>query len=332
MLPELFRIPFLNLPIYGYGLMLVIGFLGAQWLAKALARRTGIDPGLFDNALVVALVAGVLGARLSHVLENFGHYTDPTRSAWANFVDAINITSGGLTFYGGFLLAFAALAVYAVYNKMPLRHAMDIGAPCVMIGLAFGRIGCFLHGCCFGAACELPWAVEYPYHSVAYTAQFEDGHIHPPPELIQRTDRGERLVDPKAAAGSPALRATMAAQHSLPLHPAQLYSTFTAFLLAGVCVAYFTLPHVAGRVMALMLMLEGPSRFILEMLRAEPAVVGRGTTVLSALPPMSLSMVLGLQLCLAGAALWVYFGRHPIYHPGIAGNPASPTPRPAIAA
>ena len=80
MLQELFRIPGTQIWIHGYGLMLVIGFLLAVQLAKALARRSRIDPEIFVNAGLIALVAGVVGARLSHVLENFGQYTDPHRS------------------------------------------------------------------------------------------------------------------------------------------------------------------------------------------------------------------------------------------------------------
>src|SRR5947207_11229188 len=102
--PILFRIPGLGLPIYSYGVMLVIGFLLCLELAKFLARRVGIDPELFVNAGMIALVAGVIGARLSHVLENIHQYTDPHRTVWENFFDAVNIRSGGLTFYGGFIL------------------------------------------------------------------------------------------------------------------------------------------------------------------------------------------------------------------------------------
>jgi prolipoprotein diacylglyceryltransferase len=89
---------------------------------------------------------------------------------------------------------------------------------------------------------------------------------------------------------------------SRPVHPAQLYSTITAWMLAALLVAYFTLPHIPGRVFALMLMLEGAARFVLESLRTEPAVLG----------PLSLSMVIGILLVIGGAFMWVIFGRYPV--------------------
>src|SRR5262245_17612495 len=98
MLQEVFRIPtpWGSIPIFGYGLMMVVGFLCAVQLAKFLARRSGIDPELFVNAALIALVAGVAGARLSHVLENFSEYTRADRSLGENLFAMINIRSGGL--------------------------------------------------------------------------------------------------------------------------------------------------------------------------------------------------------------------------------------------
>src|SRR5580765_6927914 len=176
----LFRVPYFNIPVYGYGVMMVIGFFVAMWLAQYLARRSKIDPEIFGNAALIALVTGVLGARLSHVLENFSVYTDPNRSAWANFIDAINMRSGGLTYYGGFLLAFPSLILYGWWKKVPLRTGMDIVAPCLMVGLAFGRIGCFLNGCCYGAECKVAWAVQFPYGSDAYIEQFDQNSLAQP--------------------------------------------------------------------------------------------------------------------------------------------------------
>jgi phosphatidylglycerol:prolipoprotein diacylglycerol transferase len=319
MLQILFRIPGLDIPIYSYGLMMVIGFLCAIQLARYLAKRVGLNPELFYNAGLIALVTGVVGARLSHVLENLSQYTTigPGRTAWDNFIDAINIRSGGLTYYGGFLFAFASLVLYALLKKIPLRLGMDIVAPCVVIGLGFGRIGCFLNGCCYGDECELPWAVRFPYHSFAYEEEVAHGRIGPPDELlVERTDGQYRLltreelrtgmladVDPVTklrlpVANLPAARQAAVVAHSDKLHPAQLYSTFTAFLIAGIVLCYFTLPHAPGRAFALMLMLEGITRYILELLRVEPPVW----------KDFSLSMLIGLGVAGLGLVLWFVFG------------------------
>jgi phosphatidylglycerol:prolipoprotein diacylglycerol transferase len=212
--------------------------------------------------------------------------------------------SGGLTYYGGFLLAFPCTVLYGVYKKIPLRLGMDIIAPCVMIGLGFGRIGCFLNGCCHGGECNLPWAVTFPYHSNAFL-----DHAHDPqrplelPPALKNIDPVTGKFDIKSPQelkrAGPEYVELAEHYRSREVHPAQLYSTITAWLLAGLLLAYFTLPHAPGRVFALMLMLEGAARFVLEALRTEPAVLG----------PMSLSMVIGLGLVAGGAVMWVLMGR-----------------------
>src|SRR6185369_8927581 len=101
MLQEIFRIPFLDTPIYGYGLMLVIGFLLATQLARFLARRSAMDPEIFVTAGVVALLTGVAGSRISHILENLPEFTRGTLGE--NLRHMVNIRSGGLTYYGGFI-------------------------------------------------------------------------------------------------------------------------------------------------------------------------------------------------------------------------------------
>jgi phosphatidylglycerol:prolipoprotein diacylglycerol transferase len=296
----LFKIPFVNFPIFSYGLMLVIGFFGGKMLAERLAKRVGLDPMIFTNCALIALVAGVAGARLSHVLENWPQYSDPSRSAWANFLDAVNIRSGGLTYYGGFLLATPAVLAYGILKRAPLRLGMDIIAPCLMIGLGFGRIGCFLNGCCYGSECNVPWAVTFPYGSNPFMDEFQNNTLKAkipdellgPPNLVD----GRRWPLPASQVGpQPEIR-------SNPLHPAQLYSSFTAFLIAAFLLAYFTMPHAPGQVFGLMMAVEGLCRFLLETLRAEPAIrhfAGHG---------FSLGMIEGLVICAAGVVLWLVFG------------------------
>jgi phosphatidylglycerol:prolipoprotein diacylglycerol transferase len=307
MYPVIFKIPFLNIPIYGYGLMMVAAFLATQWLSTRLAKSKGIDPEIFVNATLFALIAGVVGSRLSSVLENLSEYTKPDLSIWQNLFNMINIRSGGLTFYGGLILACPVVIGYFMYKKVPIKLAIDICAPCVMVGLGIGRIGCFLSGCCYGATAEVPWAIRFPYGSDAYVEQFynqvsdntaEKLNHRVPAELIARTEHGIRLLSPAEVAKDPSLVAMARGEKSNPVHPTQFYSTFNSLLIMGILLIYFTLPHEPGRVFALMLMLEGPTRYMLEMLRVEPPILG----------PMSLSMVMGIVLFVAGAILWLALG------------------------
>lgn len=328
----LFRIPdFLpwigGSPIYGYGVMMVVGFFAAIALGKFLARRSNIDPELFANAALIALVTGVAGARLSHVIENWHDYTRADLSFGQNLWNAINIRSGGLTYYGGFLLATPSVLAYGIYKKIPIRLGMDIIAPCLMLGLGFGRIGCFLNGCCYGAeipdGSHVPWAVAFPYRSDPYIEQARDGKIAIPPQLMRDgvarsidEIQSDRRLDPEQ---KNQLIALARSQHALPVHPAQLYSTFTAWLIAAFLVAYFTLPHAPGRVFALMLIVEGISRFLLETVRSEPPVVGN----------LSFSMVLSIPLVAIGIALWFIFGSRKLWTDVPESHPATPVAVPA---
>lgn len=303
---ELFTIPGLNFTIYGYGLMLVLACLSGIALAKFLARRCGLDPELFVNIGIIALLTGVLGARVVHVLQDWKDYTSaPTLSE--NLLHMINLRRGGLVFYGGLLLATPACIAYGLWKKVPIRRGMDIVAPTLMVGLAIGRIGCFMNGCCWGGPCELPWSVQFPYGSPPFEKQFDEGTLKVDESLVVRTVydkvklltlalKHPRLID-KSELNTPELRARADSAHSHAVHPTQLYSTITALLIAGVCVAYFTLAPAAGRVFGLMLVLEGAGRFTIENLRVEPPVLALGRFA------WSMSMTIGVGLIIAGAVM-----------------------------
>lgn len=304
MLRELFRIPYFDIPLYSFGLMLVIGCWLAIALAKAMCKRTGIDPEHFVNIGIIALLGGVVGARASHVLENFHQYFGP---GGEGLLSAINIRSGGLTYYGGVLLATPLCMAYAIRHSIPIRRGMDIIAPALMVGLALGRVGCFLNGCCWGATCpaDAPYAVTFPYDSPAYESHVEERLIPAnPPELLV-----ENPMDPARshwATGedlkkNPRLAAVAAPLRSAPVHPSQLYSTIAALLVCGVCVAYYTLGPAPGRVFAVMMVLEGFARFTIETLRVEPAVTHVGGYA------WSISMVIGALLVIGGVILWFAF-------------------------
>lgn len=308
-------VPFMSSPltIHGFGLMLVLGLFVALSVAKFLARRNHLNPEDFANAGILALFSGIIGARISHVLENLSEFTDPQRGVMGNLLEVFNVASGGLTYYGGFLLATPILILYGKWKKIPIRLGMDIIAPCLMIGLGFGRLGCFLNGCCYGAECNVPWAVTFPYHSYAYQEQFEKNELVPPTELLYVTpDEKIGLQSPDKVANraqleGPEILKLMREQRSRPVHPAQLYSAFTALLLAAICIVYFPQRRFDGEVFAMMMVLESIGRFLLEIVRAEPVVLTLGGF------GMSFSMVLSVFLLIGGILLWMAFAKFPIH-------------------
>lgn len=300
MLRELFRIPYFDVPVYSFGLMLVIGCWLAIALAKFLARRCGLNPEHFVNVGIIALIAGIVGARLSHVLENFHQYFGAGgEGLWS----ALNIRSGGLTYYGGVLLATPICIWYALRHKLPILRGMDIIAPCLMIGLGIGRVGCFLNGCCFGATCDLPIAVTFPYDSPAYETHLDKQLIaEPSPELLIRNPLNPldvRWATDADLRANPALAKVARSYRSAPVHASQLYSTLAAGLICLTLVAFFTLNPAPGKVFALMMLMEGVARFTLETLRVEPAVTHVGGYA------WSISMVLGASLFAGGIVFWI---------------------------
>jgi phosphatidylglycerol:prolipoprotein diacylglycerol transferase len=150
--PVLFHIG--KLHIYSYGLMIAIGVVVGLLLARRQSVREGINPDKIIDITFYILVAALIGSRLLFVLMNLEEYaTDPLK--------IFKIWEGGLVFYGGLLLAVAVGIWYIKRLDLPLWQVADIFAPSVAIGHAFGRIGCFLAGCCYGKPSTLPWAVTF---------------------------------------------------------------------------------------------------------------------------------------------------------------------------
>lgn len=294
-----------DIPIYGFGLMLVIAFLTCVKSAQWLAVRVGMNPDHFIDAVLIALITGLIGARLCHVLENLPDYTRSDLTIAQNLRNIFNTREGGLTFYGGFLFAIPCTIAYGLYRKANILRGMDVSAILIMIGLGVGRIGCFLNGCCYGAQCNLPWAVQFPYYSNAYLDQYSDHQITVPVEL--QTTKGAPLNPAfPPIIGNPRLKALADATSALPVHPTELYTTFTAFLLAYLLFLYLSLPHIDGRVFALMMILEGFARYVLEMIRVEPSVLTlrfHGQSY-----GLSISMILGLVIIIAGFVMWNVLG------------------------
>jgi prolipoprotein diacylglyceryltransferase len=166
----LFEIPGIHLKIFGFGVMLCLAFLTAIAVAAWRARRERLDPEwIYDLALWV-LLGALVGARGFYVWQYWG-----TRIQ--SFGEVFKIWEGGIVFYGGVLGGAAAVILWAWRRRIPVLPMLDAIAPSVALGLAIGRIGCFLNGCCYGDTCELPWAVRFPSGSAPWYQQIRDGSI-----------------------------------------------------------------------------------------------------------------------------------------------------------
>ncbi len=201
MFPEVFSLGWFHLR--SYGLLLVIAFLVGAHVSKREANRVGLDPLLIGDLLFWALLSSILGARIAFVLTYFRGFI-VEGSPWTTFVNLINITRGGLVFYGGFIGGTLALIVYCRFRKILIPAMCDLVGVVLPLGIAFGRVGCFLTGCCWGKVTDLPWAVRFPRLLPKEEVPF-GGYA-----FADHLNRGWVGLEDT---------------HSLPIHPTQLYET-----------------------------------------------------------------------------------------------------------
>jgi phosphatidylglycerol:prolipoprotein diacylglycerol transferase len=307
MLPNL-AAPFFEDPseasfhVPAYFTLLVIGFAVSTVVAVGWALRSKLDKEVIIDLGLIALLAGIAGGRVLHVvadghLMDYVHWcTDPTLVdmaltpsectaaegvwnrelgychpaesdcfAWAKF------WNGGLTYYGGL---FAALLVgywFVRREGFPLLKAADVAGLVLPIGLFFGRIGCFLNGCCFGSPTDHVFGVSFPPWSAASHEQWEVG-----------------LLD------SPAVP-------SLAVHPTQLYEALGCLAIAAVLiVAVHPKKTFDGQVVLLSLASYAGLRFVLEFWRADD----RGGFL-----SLSTSQLIALAVIAAAVFFWRRWSR-----------------------
>ncbi len=289
------------LRIYGYGLMLVLGFICATYLARRRARRFGEHPDVVVTLGLLSLVGGIIGARLAFVIEKWDE-----QFAWRadRFGEILDITSGGLIYFGGVVVAVAVVVVYMGVRRLPIRRYLDILAPVVMLGLAFGRMGCLLNGCCYGGRCSADYslAMRFPYaskpllmldnganefggvsvspvfsHQVAVGPEQAGLAVEDLPKWLFVQDANGRVL--RNTHGGPILKSPSEltadqAHHagelrSLPVQPAQAFGVINALLITGLLLCFSRLRRREGQVFALMLILYPITRFALEGIRGD---------------------------------------------------------------
>ncbi len=159
-----------KLPIFGFGLMLILAFVTSAWLAGRRAKSEGYSPNIPWDVGLYIFIAGVIGARILSMIVDQA----PPPNLQAAFFQFIRIWEGGLVLYGaipggliGYWLAYRSIVVP---NRVRTLQLGDWLAPSIALGIAFGRMGCFLNGCCYGDVADpatVPAAltVQFPSNS-----------------------------------------------------------------------------------------------------------------------------------------------------------------------
>ena len=171
--------------VHWYGIFIGIGFLLSFLLIMKLRKFADLSVDQVYNISMIALFTGIVGARLFYVIQFWDE-----QYAGRGIKAILNVHEGGLVFYGGFILAFIAECLYAKWpsvrrllglkEKRPADGAeprkdisllalLDVLGPAMALAHAFGRISCFMQGCCFGkpAPSWFPLAVHFPQGSPA---------------------------------------------------------------------------------------------------------------------------------------------------------------------
>ena len=218
------------LTVHWYGIFVALGYLSAVLAMLRMKRHAGLDSEQVFDLSMITIVAGILGARIFYVVQFW------SRDGFADdLLMIVRIDKGGLVFYGGFICALLGVWLYCRRKSLAPLKVMDMMAPALAVGHAFGRIGCFFQGCCYGQPSSLPWAVSFPQGTLPTTKY-------------------------------PDFSASLSCSEAL--HPVQLYESFANFALFGILLLLAGRMK-PGRLAALYMIGYGLLRFSLEFFRGD---------------------------------------------------------------
>ena len=228
MYPVLIRI--FGVPIYSYGFMLAVSFLICVILALRQAANAGIEPHHILDLSLYIIISGIVGARLLYVVQNWSYYSK-------HLFEIVLINRGGLSLHGGILLAFLVGCIIVKRRRLPAGKIIDLVMLYLPLGIAIGRIGCFLNGCCYGKPTNYFCGVLFPKYSLAYQ-HFKTYQV---------------------------------------LYPVQLYSALAniaIFVILGTIYKYRK--RYDGELLFYFMFYYGTARFLIEFLRADNPLVWYG--------------------------------------------------------
>lgn len=253
--------------LYSYGLMLALGFITASWLMTIEYRRKKLPPDLAGTITLLALFGGVTGAKILYVLEHWSHFVaDP----------GILFSPGGLSYFGGFLLATAAIWWYVRRRSLSFLTVADGTSPGLMLGYGIARLGCHFAGDGdYGFPTDLPWGTDYSKGTMPPSEAFRNF-----PEITSQYPGG---IVPDTTL----------------CHPTPVYELLLSALFFVILWRLRTRIGVTGKLFMAYLVLAGMERFVIEFLRINPRIMAGLTQY----------QLFALALVLAGVAGWWLLSR-----------------------
>jgi phosphatidylglycerol:prolipoprotein diacylglycerol transferase len=266
MIPVLLRIG--PISIYSYGLMMALGFIVGDFVLTAECKRRGYSADMATALVVWCAIGGLVGARILDVINEWPAYA---AHPWS-----IVFSGSGFVWYGGFIGGVFAAWLVARYYKVGFLRVTDMCAPALILGQAFGRMGCLLSGDGdWGLPSKLPWAMAFPHAIVGWNGQ-----------TVLKLNADHQLV----SGFYPGVRV-----QPTPIYEAILY-------VAIFCVLWSVRKKIRidGRILYLYLMLEGLARFLVEFVRINPRVLWG----------LSQAQLISIVMMVAGAAAWYWSSAH----------------------
>jgi len=239
MYPELFKIG--PLTVYSYGLMLGIAFITASWLLTKEIERKKLNPNIATEITILAIIFGIIGAKIFHLFENFDDFLeDPIGMAFS---------PGGLTFFGGLIVAVFAIWVYTKRKKIPFFYIADAAAPALALAYGIGRIGCHLAGDGdYGIPTDLPWGTNYENGTVPPSVMFQGS------EIAKNYPNG---IVPD----------------NTPLHPTPVYEFLICVVIFSILWKLRKKDWIHGKLFMIYLILISIERFSIEFIRLNPRIL-----------------------------------------------------------
>ncbi|MFN3134395.1 MAG: prolipoprotein diacylglyceryl transferase [Candidatus Kryptonium sp.] len=257
MRPILFQIG--PIPIYSYGLMMALAFIVADYLLAREFKRLRLNVSYANEMVILALVSGIVGARLLYLIENFD-----------NFLKApleMIFSAGGLTWYGGFIAAFIVLFIYVKRRNLPILKVLDAIAPAAALGYGIGRIGCHLSGDGdYGIPTSLPWGTIYANGTLKPTYALRN-YFERFPDLADKYDYWEKA---SKVIGEDRFGIITEFDTFIKLHPTPIYEFILMLIIFAFLWIHRKRIKFSGELFGLYLILSSTERFFIEFIRLNP--------------------------------------------------------------